>query len=387
VTAPIYIEVFPLLVPTMTGIGRFSARLVQALNQHAPLRLTTFLDPRTARVHKLCDDLSQGEEIEIAQGELTDAGEDLPGWARRVCQRPKRPYDAEEASRHTGIYLWQRPDERHFARELTIFYDFTPLIVSWSHTAGLCEGFHRQIAASRHCEKVLAISHSTRADAAWLSPAPEEDVVVAYPGPSQCLERHAHHEPVARSEHVILVVGTREPRKNGDFLLDWFLNSQALTAEAELWWAGPEGWLWDGPAGLASHPRQSRVKFLGMVSDQRLCELYQRAAMTAYPSLYEGFGFPVLDSLLHGAPVLCSYNSSLSELESPGVFYFDACDPASLDAAYRELIASRPLSIDPAPLRERFSWPRMGETLFEMARALRLAQPMHATPPRKIATT
>lgn len=367
--APIYVEVFPLLVPKMTGIGRFSARLVQALNQHAPLRLTTFLDPRTARVHKLGDDLSRGEEIEIGVGELTDAGEDLPGWARRVCQRPKRPYDPRAAAEHTGIYLWSRPDERHFGRELTIFYDFTPLIVSWSHTAGLCEGFHRQIAASRHCEKVLAISHSTRADATWLSPVPEEDIVVAYPGPSQCLDRHAHREPAVRSKHAILVVGTREPRKNGDFLLDWFLNSEALAPEAELWWAGPEGWLWDGPTGLARHPRFSRVKFLGMVSDARLCELYQQAALSIYPSLYEGFGFPVLDSLLHGTPVLSSYNSSLVELESPGVFYFDPCDAATLDAAYRELAASQPITVDPAPLRQRFSWPRMAETVLEMARA------------------
>ena len=365
---PIYVEVFPLLVPKMTGIGRFSARLVQAINERAPLRLTTFLDPRTARVHRLGTDLARGDEIEIAVGELADAGEDLPGWARRVCQRPKRPYDAREAARHAGIYLWSRPDERHFGRELTIFYDFTPLVVSWSHTAGLCEGFHRQIAASRHCEKVLAISHSTRADAAWLSPVPEDDIVVAYPGPSQCLVRHAHREPVARSEHAILMVGTREPRKNGDFLLDWFLNSEALAPEAELWWAGPEGWLWDGPTGLSRHPRFSRVKFLGMVSDSRLCELYQQAALTVYPSLYEGFGFPVLDSLLHGAPVLCSYNSSLAELESPGVFYFDPCDASTLDAAYCELAAARPIAIDPAPLRERFSWPRMAETVLTLAK-------------------
>ena len=366
-TAPIYLEVFPLLVPKMTGIGRFSARLVQALNQSAPLRLTTFLDPRTARVHRLGTDLSQGEEIEIPLGELTDAGEDLPGWARRVCQRPKRPCDAQAALRHTGIYLWSRPDNRHFGRELTIFYDFTPLIVSWSHTAGLCEAFHRQVAAARNCEKVLAISHSTRADAAWLSPVPEEDVVVAYPGPSQCLQRHAHGQQVARRKDVLLMVGTREPRKNGDFLLEWFLNTEVLPRDTELWWAGPEGWLWDGPTGVSRHPRFKQVKFLGMVSDARLCELYQQATMTVYPSLYEGFGFPVLDSLLHGAPVLCSYNSSLTELESPGVFYFDPCDAATLDEAYRELIAAGQIEIDQADLLKRFSWPRMAQTVLSLA--------------------
>ena len=91
------------------------------------------------------------------------------------------------------------------------------------------ESFHRQVLASRHCQKVLAISHSTRADAAWLSPIPTEDVVVAHPGPSQCLERHAHAGPVERRRNAILIVGTREPRKNGDFLVDWFLRTRLFS--------------------------------------------------------------------------------------------------------------------------------------------------------------
>src|SRR5262249_26877817 len=83
-------------------------------------------------------------------------------------------------------------------------------------------------------------------------------------------------------------------------------------------------------------------RFLGMVPDARLCELYRRAAFTIYPSLYEGFGFPVLDALRHGTPVVSSFNSSLQEFAGPGGFYFDPCDPASLDAACRELLGQWP---------------------------------------------
>ena len=366
-TAPIYLEVFPLLVPRMTGIGRFSARLIQALNRLVPLRLTTFIEPRTARVHRMATDLKRGQEISLEQGDLTDARDDVARWARDVCRRPKRTYDAQFARRRTGIYTWSRPDERRFGREIGIFYDFTPLIVSQTHTAGVCEGFHRQVDASRLCEKVLAISHSTRADAAWLSPVPADDVVVAHPGPSQCLLHHAHPGPVERRRNAILIVGTREPRKNGDFLVDWFLNTQILPDDFELWWAGPEGWLWDGPKVGRDKARWKRVKFLGMVSDARLCELYQQASFTVYPSLYEGFGFPVLDSLLHGAPVLCSYNSSLVELQSPGVFYFDPCDAATLDAAYRELAAAGPVAIDADALRRRFCWDTLARTVLSLA--------------------
>ena len=71
-----------------------------------------------------------------------------------------------------------------------------------------------------------------------------------------------------------------------------------------------------------------------MVPDAALCRLYRRAGRTIYPSLYEGFGFPVLDSLRHGTPVLTSQNSSLREFTVPGVTFFDPCDAATLDAAW-----------------------------------------------------
>jgi glycosyltransferase involved in cell wall biosynthesis len=103
-----------------------------------------------------------------------------------------------------------------------------------------------------------------------------------------------------------------------------------------------------------------------MVSDKRLCELYRQATFTIYPSLYEGFGFPVLDSLLHGAPVISSFNSSLQEFAGDGVFYFDACNSISLDAACSELIASLPLRIDRNDLHNRFSWDRLARKIISL---------------------
>jgi glycosyltransferase involved in cell wall biosynthesis len=100
-----------------------------------------------------------------------------------------------------------------------------------------------------------------------------------------------------------------------------------------------------------------------VVSDEELCRLYRHAAFTIYPSLYEGFGFPVLDSLWHGTPVACSFNSSLQEFATPGVFYFDPGDPGSLDEACRELLGARPVAVDLAGLGERFSWPALARAV------------------------
>jgi glycosyltransferase involved in cell wall biosynthesis len=187
-----------------------------------------------------------------------------------------------------------------------------------------------------------------------------------------CVRSHAHPGAVPRRDDIILVVSTLEPRKNGPFLLDWFCKTEALPPGMQLWWVGPQGW-WTSRKYLADLSRQARratkgrVKLLGMVPDARLCALYRRAAFTIYPSLYEGFGFPVLDSLLHGAPVLCGFNSSLEEFATNGVFYFDVGDAGTLDAACRACLAARPVAIDREWLASRFSWDGLARQVLDLA--------------------
>ena len=111
------------------------------------------------------------------------------------------------------------------------------------------------------------------------------------------------------------------------------------------------------------------MRFLGMVPDRTLCELYRQATFSIYPSLYEGFGFPVLDALRHQTPVVCSFNSSLQEFAGPGVYYFDACDPRSLDAACRELLDTPPAPVRRADLARRFSWDALADTILSLARS------------------
>jgi glycosyltransferase involved in cell wall biosynthesis len=79
--------------------------------------------------------------------------------------------------------------------------------------------------------------------------------------------------------------------------------------------------------------------------------------------LYEGFGFPVLDALRHGTPVVSSFHSSLQEFAGPGVFYFDPCEPDSLNAACREVLASWPLRFERNELDARFSWEALAKKI------------------------
>jgi glycosyltransferase involved in cell wall biosynthesis len=365
---PLYVEVSPLLTKNLTGIGRFAARLIEALARLTPLRLITTTPREQVRSMSLSNALRSGQEIDVSETDLPAADQDVRHWSRQLFYRPLRRHDAGLAKRCAVLYTMLRPFGRHFRRELCLLHDFTPVIMPSAHIRETREQFGSLF--TRHaafCDALVANSYSTKWDAGWLCGVPADQVVVGYPGPSLCVRAHASRTPVVRRKDVILVVSTLEPRKNCRFLFDWFLKTRVLDPNTELWWVGPTGWLFN-PAACCRRfgARVKKIRFLGVISDGRLCELYRQAAFTIYPSLYEGFGFPVLDSLRHGAPVLSSLNSSLQEFAGPGVFYFDACDPSSLDDACCALMASWPITVDRDDLDGRFSWDALAQKVVSL---------------------
>jgi glycosyltransferase involved in cell wall biosynthesis len=364
---PIYFEVSSLLNKKLTGIGRYVARMVEALARRRPLRLVTTIQLEQARSINLLTCFTCGQEIRLTPADVPPADEDVGRWVHRLLHRPSGLHDWEESRQHPGIYTMLRPPGRQFRRELCLLYDFTPILLPWTHLEGTREHYGIFFShSSGWCDRGVAISESTRADARWLCALPAEHIAVGYPGPSLCVYGHCNQGPVKRRANVLLVVSTLEPRKNSRFLFDWFLDTNVLPAGMELWWVGPTGWLVHQTRAHRHKGHGRSIKFLGMVSDRRLCELYQEATCSVYPSLYEGFGLPVLDSLRHGTPVLSSLNSSLQEFAGPGVFFFDPYDPASLDQAYRQMEASRPTVIDREVLEKRFSWDALADTVLRL---------------------
>lgn len=358
-SAPLYVDVSVLGVRHPTGIARFTARLLEALSQRRPLRLFTLPDPRQ---------VERAPQREIAiDAPLPPADADLRTWTRALLRRPWRPAAVEQARRHACLYTLARPAVRLFAREVNILYDFTPLLLPDCHVQSVRRGFGQFFSAALPLsDRVVAISHSTGHDATWLCDVPPAALTTAYPGPSLCDHRHASARPVPRQTDRVLVVSTREPRKNASLVLDWFLRSPHLAADAELWWVGPRGWLWRQPSATGGGTRR-RYRFLGHLPDRRLCELYRRAECTVYASLYEGFGFPVLDALRHGTPVLTSFNSSLKEFAGPAVFHFDPGDRDALDDAWQRQRAAAPIAIDQAGLRATYSWEHMADVVSALA--------------------
>jgi len=200
----------------------------------------------------------------------------------------------------------------------------------------------------RRADGLIAVSESTRRDAARVLRLPEEKIVVIHSGVAESFFHvdeasiAAVRERYTLKRPFVLFVGTIEPRKNVDALLDAFAAlSGSLREEFELVVAGPMGW-----ALAATRARLAEVRYLGYVPEADLAPLTAAAAVFAYPSLYEGFGFPVAQAMAAGVPVIASNVSSLPEIAGDAALLVDPRSPAELRDALARLLLSPGLRAD-----------------------------------------
>jgi glycosyltransferase involved in cell wall biosynthesis len=165
--------------------------------------------------------------------------------------------------------------------------------------------------------QIITVSQATKRDIVELLEFPTRDVHVIYealPEEVVSVSRELSEEQADRikrklqlDQPFVLFVGTREPRKNLERLIEAW---QPLAKDFQLIIAGEAGWD-DTASGKYSDPN---LRFLGKVSDRELAVLYGEASVLAYPSLYEGFGLPILEAFYHGTPVVTSNASSMPEV-------------------------------------------------------------------------
>lgn len=184
-------------------------------------------------------------------------------------------------------------------------------------------------------------------------------------------------EPVPMPGHpelqhpYVLAVGTLEPRKNLERLIDaWVRLPADVRGDHELALVGPRGW---EEAGILQKAADHGARLLGRVSEDELRALYAGATAFAYPSLYEGFGLPVLEAMAAGAPVITSTCSSLPEVAGEAALLVDPEDVGALTEALRRVLTDQALADD---LRTRgrqraaeFSWHRTAAETLTLLRA------------------
>jgi glycosyltransferase involved in cell wall biosynthesis len=201
---------------------------------------------------------------------------------------------------------------------------------------------------ARAAALVITGSQATRADLIeHLGVAPDRIAVVPY-GVDIRFAPLAADSPEARAvvaryhlpPNFILAVGAIEPRKNLPRILDAVrqLNGRAATAGVTLVHAGPEGWAHDVPREAA--------RFLGYVPAADLRVLYGLARAFVYPSLWEGFGFPVIEAMACGCPVITSDVSALPEVAGGAALLVDPTATEQLAAAIARVWADEGLRRD-----------------------------------------
>jgi glycosyltransferase involved in cell wall biosynthesis len=158
---------------------------------------------------------------------------------------------------------------------------------------------------------LIAVSENTRRDAVRVLGIDTEKIQVIHPGVAEAFFQAT---PSAATKPYVLYVGTIEPRKNIDRLLDaWRGLPTGLREEFELLVIGPEGWRSSGTM-MRLRSQEANVRYMGYVPEPDLPGLTAGATAFIYPSLYEGFGFPVAQAMAAGVPVITSNLSSLPEV-------------------------------------------------------------------------
>jgi len=201
----------------------------------------------------------------------------------------------------------------------------------------------RVLAAAR---RIVAVSEFTRRELVELLRVPDDKIRVV---PNGVDDEFTREGPAAEGDYV-LTVGTLEPRKNLARLVE-----AARRSDLELRVVGARGW---GKVEVGGNG----VRWLGEVSDTELARLYRGALCVAYPSLYEGFGIPVLEAMACGAPVVTTRGTAMEEIADGAAVLVDTRDPAEIAAGIERAAAERDQLVPRGLERARaFRWDAIAE--------------------------
>lgn len=271
-----------------------------------------------------------------------------PKWTARMWYRARLPLPINLWTGRVGLFHatdFVLPPTLPTTRTLLTVHDLSFVRAPESASPRLRAYLDRVVPRSvRRADQVLADSQATKDDLIALYGTPADKITVLLSGVSD------HFTPVRDPAQLtavrarykigdapyILAVGTVQPRKNYERLIHALATLPAEFDAVRLVIVGGRGWL-QAPIyeAVESLKMADRVVFAGFAADADLPTLYSGARVVAYPSLYEGFGLPILEAMRCGVPVLTSDTSSLREVASTAALLID---PYSIEAIRDGLI-------------------------------------------------
>ncbi len=308
-------------------------------------------------------------------------------WLMRIWHRARLPLPVELVTGRIDLFHspdFTLPPTLPRTRTLLTVHDLSFVVDPDSADERLGAFLRRVVPRSVHrADHVLADSQAAKQDLVALWDTPPEKITVIYCGVDPRFRPVADADALRAvrcryglgGEPFILSLGTLQPRKNYRRLIQAFAPLASRFPDLSLVIGGGKGWDYDE---ILSEPARlgisERVRFPGFVADADLAALYSAASLFAYPSLYEGFGIPILEAMACGTPVIASNSSSLPEVTGDAGLQADPLEVGSWTAGMGRLL-------DDSALREdliergkaqtgRFSWEEAAGQLLSVYRHL-----------------
>lgn len=330
------------------GIGRYAINLIEALlalsGQECPdLELVIFTAPQTDQ------DILHGSRISVCERFRRIKSTLLRSSVLLPAGVVLDHIDVFHGLDQAGIPLFFKT-----GKSVVTIHDVIPLVLPWAFPPR-----HRLVLATalarvrRQADRVIVPSTAAAEDVVRYLKMDRERIIVIPMGceplfqpivnPARAVEVRQRY---ALPERYALFVGTLEPRKNIVTLLQAFsrLHAERSQDDLKLVVAGGKGWGDERFVAILEMLNiRDHIIFTGYVEDDDLPDLYRSAQMFVYPSLYEGFGLPILEAMASGIPVITSNRSSLPEVAGNAALLIDPTRPDDLAAAMSAVVSNSAL--------------------------------------------
>ncbi len=362
------IDIRPFYEP-LTGIGWYLSHLIHEMAKAPDVELFLFGDARVTdqgpRLHavlppnvRLCwFDLRGLGEVSRVERAVTAAG--YVAWMKLIgC-------DVFWGANYFLPRLLGAVAHRRVITVHDLTYIRFPDLLQQETLENLRRLMLREVAVA---DAVLCVSESTRQDLLGAYQIDPQRAVTVHSGFGTSSDSVTHNPDLP--PRYILFVSTIEPRKNLTILLDAFEGLIARGAyDGELVIVGRIGWKSEG---IVRRLRAPGIRHLDYLPSSELSAVYRQAEVFVFPSIYEGFGFPLLEAMAAGVPSIAARSSSLPEVGGDAALYFDPADARELEHLLDGLLHDAPLRRDLAargPQRAaEFRWDEAAEKTLAVLR-------------------
>jgi glycosyltransferase involved in cell wall biosynthesis len=340
-------DVSPLSHPR-TGIGNYvRGSLAGLVEASAGRHEVVAFAPTRLRGRRLIHEALDGVPVDVRTLVLPWSHAFRMGWSRLGRPAAERWLGSVDVLHFSD---WVVPPQRRGLRS-TMVHDLVPLRFPEWVTPRTRSMHGYKYARTAECDLVFVNSSYTGRDVEELLHVSADRIRVAPPGVSR--DYGAEGERADLGRPYVLSLATLEPRKNLGALVEAW---RPLRSELALAVAGAAGW------GDETLPRDEGLLELGFVDEREVPRLMRGAAVFVYPSLFEGFGMPVVEAMACGVPVVASAHPSLDEAAGNAAVRIDPAEPDAIAAGIREALERRDELVAAGLAHAAaFSWRRCGE--------------------------